>query len=128
MLIMIEMLLESSIRIPRFIGPASTTVGGLILGSAIQQAGLVSSVMIIVTSLMAISNFVLPVYSMTLAVRFLKYPIIIIAIFFGLSGVCVGLYFYIVYLCNMRSFGEYYFRIRGKFTPQEGDIGQAGVR
>ncbi|MCR8657980.1 spore germination protein [Paenibacillus endoradicis] len=128
MLVMIEMLLESSIRIPRFIGPASTTVGGLILGSAIQQAGLVSSVMIIVTSLMAISNFVLPVYSMTLAVRFLKYPIIIIAIFFGLSGVCVGLYFYIVYLCNMRSFGEYYFRIRGKFTPQEGDIGQAGAR
>lgn len=128
MLLMIEMLLESSIRIPRSIGSTSTTVGGLILGSAIQQAGLVSSVMIIVTSLVAISNFVLPVHTMSTAIRFLKYPIIVIAIFFGLSGVCVGIFFYIVYLCNLRSFGEYYFRIRGKLAPSEGDIGQAGAQ
>lgn len=127
MLLMIEMLLEASIRIPRLIGSASTTVGGLILGSSIQQAGLVSSIMIIVTSLVAISNFVLPIHTMSLAVRFLKYPIILVAIFFGLTGVCVVLFAYLVYLTHMRSFGEYYFRIRGKLSPPEGDIGQAGL-
>src|SRR5690606_3110811 len=41
MLFLIEILVEASLRVPRLIGPASTTVGGLILGSAIQQAGLV---------------------------------------------------------------------------------------
>lgn len=111
MLFLIEILVESSIRIPKLIGPASTTVGGLILGSAIQQAGLVSSIMVIVTSLVAISNFVIPIYSMGLAIRFLKYPIIVLSIFFGLTGVFVGLFFYITYLCHMRSYGVPYFHI-----------------
>jgi len=126
MLVMIEMLLEASIRIPKLIGSTSTTVGGLILGTAIQQAGLVSSVMIIVTSLVAISNFVLPIHTMSLAVRFLKYPIIVFAIFFGVAGVFLGVFFYIVCLCSTRSFGEYYFRYRGDITSKQGDIGGAG--
>lgn len=109
MLFLIEILVEASLRVPRLIGPASTTVGGLILGSAIQQAGLVSSIMIIVTSLVAISNFVVPIYSMSLAIRFLKYPIIVLSIFFGLTGLFVGLFFYIAYLCQMRSYGVPYF-------------------
>lgn len=125
MLIMIEMLLEASIRIPKLIGSTSTTVGGLILGSAIQQAGLVSSVMIIVTSLVAISNFVLPIHTMSLAVRFLKYPIIGFAVFFGVAGVFLGVFFYIICLCGTRSFGEYYFRYRGDLTAKQGDIGGA---
>lgn len=111
MLFLIEILVEASIRIPRLIGPASTTVGGLILGSAIQQAGLVSSIMVIVTSLVAISNFVIPIYSMGLAIRFLKYPIIVLAIFFGLTGVFVGLFLYVTYLCHMRSYGVPYFHV-----------------
>lgn len=123
MLLMIEMLLESSIRIPKLIGSTSTTVGGLILGTAIQQAGLVSSIMIIVTSLVAISNFVLPIHSMSLAIRFLKYPIIVFGIFFGVAGVLLGLFFYIICLCSTRSFGEYYFRYRGDITAKKGDIG-----
>jgi len=114
MLFLIEILVEASIRIPKLIGPASTTVGGLILGTAIQQAGLVSSIMVIVTSLVAISNFVIPIYSMGLAIRFLKYPIIILSIFFGLTGVFLGLFFYITYLCQMRSYGVPYFRFRLK--------------
>ena len=127
MLLMIEMLLESSIRIPKLIGSTSTTVGGLILGSAIQQAGLVSSVMIIVTSLVAISNFVLPIHTMSLAIRFLKYPIIVFAIFFGLAGVFLGLFVYIISLCSTRSFGEYYFRYRGDVSTKKGDIGGTGT-
>lgn len=121
MLFLIEILVEASIRIPKLIGPASTTVGGLILGSAIQQAGLVSSIMVIVTSLVAISNFVIPIYSMGLAIRFLKYPIIVLAIFFGLTGVFVGLFFYIAYLCHMRSYGVPYFHVgfKEKYEKQK---------
>ncbi|GIP16995.1 spore germination protein B1 [Paenibacillus montaniterrae] len=123
MLVMIEMLLEASIRTPKLIGSTSTTVGGLILGTAIQQAGLVSSIMIIVTSLVAISNLVLPIHTMSLAIRFLKYPIIVAAIFFGLAGVFLGILYYITCLCSTRSFGEYYFRLRGNASSQHGDIG-----
>ncbi|MDQ8738566.1 spore germination protein [Paenibacillus sp. LHD-38] len=128
MLFMIETLIEASIRLPRYIGSTATTVGGLILGQAAQQAGLVSSIMIIVTSVVAISNFVIPVNSLSFAVRFLKYPLIGISIFFGISGVAVGMFIYITYLCNLRSFGKPYMRIFGKLRPLEGDVGQVKIK
>ncbi|SFS98995.1 spore germination protein [Paenibacillus sp. BC26] len=124
MLFMIEALIEASVRLPKYIGSTATTVGGLILGQAAQQAGLVSSIMIIVTSVVAISNFVIPVNNMSGSIRFLKYPLIIPAIFFGISGVTIGLFCYLVYLADMRSFGKPYFRIISKSASQSGDIGQ----
>ncbi|WP_341281709.1 spore germination protein [Paenibacillus sp. FSL H8-0537] len=127
MLFMIEALIEASIRLPRYIGSTATTVGGLILGQAAQQAGLVSSIMIIVTSVVAISNFVVPVNSLSFAIRFLKYPLIVMAIFFGITGVTVGAFMYVVYLCNLRSFGKPYFRMFAGRKPQSGDIGQVKV-
>ncbi|MBM7565439.1 spore germination protein [Paenibacillus sacheonensis] len=124
MLFMIESLIEASVRLPKYIGSTATTVGGLILGQAAQQAGLVSSIMIIVTSVVAISNFVIPVNNMSTAIRFLKYPLIIPAIFFGISGVALGMFCYLIYLSDLRSFGKPYFRLFGRTQLQSGDIGQ----
>ncbi|QHT60143.1 spore germination protein [Paenibacillus lycopersici] len=124
MLFMIEALIEASVRLPKYIGSTATTVGGLILGQAAQQAGLVSSIMIIVTSVVAISNFVIPVNNMSTAIRFLKYPLIVPAIFFGISGVTIGLFCYLVYLADLRSFGKPYFRLFGKQRSLSTDIGQ----
>ncbi|WP_168122808.1 spore germination protein [Paenibacillus sp. HB172176] len=124
MLFMIEMLIEASIRLPRFIGSTATTVGGLILGQAAQEAGLVSSIMIIVTSVVAISNFVIPVNTLSFAIRFLKYPLLAVSIFFGISGIAVMLFFYLVYICNLRSFGIPYFRLPGLTKSVKHDIGQ----
>ncbi|REE82707.1 spore germination protein [Paenibacillus taihuensis] len=126
MLLMIEALVEASVRLPKYIGSTATTVGGLILGQAAQQAGLVSSIMIIVTSVVAISNFVIPINNMSMAIRFMKYPLIIMAIFFGIAGVTIGLFIYFVYLADLRSFGKPYFRIFSKTPSQSGDIGQVG--
>ncbi|MBJ6362019.1 spore germination protein [Paenibacillus sp. GCM10012307] len=125
MLFMIEMLVEASVRLPRYIGSTGTTVGGLILGQAAQQAGLVSSIMIIVTSVVAISNFVIPNNSLAFAIRFLKYPLIFLAVFYGITGVCIGMFCYLVYLSSIRSFGVPYFRIHRKPARNaEGDLGQ----
>ncbi|MBA2939792.1 spore germination protein [Paenibacillus sp. CGMCC 1.16610] len=109
MLFMIEALNEASLRLPRYIGSTATTVGGLILGQAIQQAGLVSSIMIIVTSVVAISNFVIPNNGFGYSVRFIKYIFVIVSIFYGLLGVVVSFFALIVYWCNLRSFGLPYF-------------------
>lgn len=125
MLFMIEMLVEASVRLPRYIGSTGTTVGGLILGQAAQQAGLVSSIMIIVTSVVAITNFVIPNNAMSIAIRFMKYPLIVLAIFYGITGVVIGMFSYCVYLGSLRSFGVPYFRLPGKLIPsEEGDLGQ----
>ncbi|MEK0314361.1 spore germination protein [Cohnella sp. 56] len=111
MLFMIEALIEASLRLPRTVGSTAATVGGLILGQAAQQAGLVSSIMIIVTSVVAISSFVLPNSTFSYFIRILKYAFVAISVFAGLVGVVVALFVMVVYLCNMRSFGEPYFAL-----------------
>jgi spore germination protein len=111
MLFLIEALLEASLRLPRYIGSTATTVGGLILGQAAQQAGLVSSVMIIVTSAVAISNFLIPITAMSFALRIAKYPLIVLAIMFGLAGIVTGMMAICVYACSLKSFGVPYFRM-----------------
>ncbi|NBD23286.1 spore germination protein [Paenibacillus glycinis] len=116
MLFMIEALIEASLRLPRSIGSTATTVGGLILGQSIQQAGLVSSIMIIVTSVVAISNFVIPNNGFGYSIRFVKYVFVVISIFYGLLGVVVLFFSLVVYWCNLRSFGQPYLSF---FRPRE---------
>lgn len=116
MLFMIEALIEASIRLPRFVGSTAATVGGLILGQAAQQAGLVSSIMIIVTSVVAISNFVIPNSSFSYSIRAMKYVFVVAAIFYGMVGVIVTMFLIIVYLCHLRSFGQPYLAL---FLPSD---------
>lgn len=123
MLFLIEALVEASIRAPRYIGSTATTVGGLILGQAAQQAGLVSKIMIIIASAVAISNFVIPINSMSFAIRFVKYPLIALAIFFGIVGVISGVFCFLLYLSGIKSFGETYFRL---FTRESSPSGYKG--
>ncbi|WP_186438455.1 spore germination protein [Cohnella terricola] len=125
MLFMIEALIEASIRLPRIVGSTATTVGGLILGQAAQQAGLVSSIMIIITSVVAISNFVIPNPDFSQAVRLMKYPFVVIAMLYGISGVVVLFFALMVYLCNLRSFGEPYFAL---FLPRSHDLPNQGTK
>jgi spore germination protein KA len=110
MLFLIEALLEASLRLPRYIGSTATTVGGLILGQAAQQAGLVSSIMIIITSAVAISNFLIPINAMSFALRIAKYPLIVLASCFGVVGVVSGMFALVMYAANLQSFGMPYFR------------------
>lgn len=111
MLMMMEFLIEASIRLPKTVGPTATTVGGLILGQAATEAGLVSNIMIIIVASVAISNFVIPINAMGFAIRVVKYPILLLAGFFGLVGVVVGLVGLVFYLSNLRSFGMPYLKL-----------------
>jgi spore germination protein len=120
MLFMIEALTEASIRLPRVIGSTAATVGGLILGQAAQQAGLVSSVLIIVISLVAISSFVIPVNAIFNAIRVIRIPLILLATMLGVTGLAAGFFVLVFWLANVRSFGQPYFRI---FTNERSPSG-----
>ncbi|GGM23793.1 spore germination protein [Paraliobacillus quinghaiensis] len=113
MLVIMEMLIESSIRLPKTIGPTATTVGGLILGQASTDAGLVSNIMIIIVAAVAISNFVIPLNEMGSAIRVLKYILLLVATSFGTIGVVVGLLGILLYLIHLDSFDEPFLRITG---------------
>ncbi|PLT29124.1 spore germination protein [Peribacillus deserti] len=120
MLIMVEFLIEASIRLPKTIGPTATTVGGLILGTAATEAGLVGNVMIILVSAVAITNFVIPINMMNFSVRVLRYAFLLLASLFGLVGIVLGFVGIVVYLSQVRSFGRPYFNILADTNSRKG--------
>ncbi|WP_409291624.1 spore germination protein [Peribacillus sp. SCS-37] len=120
MLIMVEFLIEASIRLPKTIGPTATTVGGLILGTAATEAGLVGSVMIILVSAVAITNFVIPINMMNFTVRVLRYGFLALASIFGLVGIVLGFLAVVVYLSQMRSFNRPYFNVLADDNSRKG--------
>lgn len=121
MMFFIEALIEASIRLPKSFSAAATTVGGLILGQAAQQANLVSSSLIIVTSAIGLSSFVVPINSMSFALRIIKYPFILLASFFGMVGITIGLFCLIIYLSDLKSFGRPYLKL---FVGEEEKFGK----
>ncbi|WP_426451370.1 spore germination protein [Paenibacillus sp. S-38] len=118
--IIFEILREAGVRMPRMIGQAMSIVGALVLGQAAIQASLVSPAMVIVVSLTAITNFVIPHYSMAISVRMLRFIFMALAAGFGLFGILFGVIFLIQHLCSLSSFGVPYMAPYAPMVP--GDI------
>lgn len=111
MLFFMELLLEASIRLPKAVSATATTVGGLILGTAVTEASLASNIMVIIVSAVAISTFVIPVNEMAFSIRFVRLLLILITSLFGLAGLVLGFFVLIMYLVNLDSFGEPYLKL-----------------
>lgn len=103
-----EILREAGIRMPKAIGQAVSIVGTLVIGTAAVDAGIVSAAMVIVVAITAIASFVLPAFSMSIAVRILRFPLMVLAASFGIFGIMVGLIALVLHLCSLRSFGVPY--------------------
>ncbi|CAI6085560.1 spore germination protein [Cohnella sp. JJ-181] len=103
-----EGLREAGVRLPKQVGQAVSIVGGLVVGQAAVQAGIVSAPMVIVVSLTGIASFTIPRYNFSLAFRILRFPLILLAGVFGLYGVSIGLLAILVHLCELKSFGVPY--------------------
>jgi hypothetical protein len=104
----IEFLREAGARLPNRIGQTLGIVGGIILGQAAVEAALTSNVLIIIVSLSALASFVTPIYKMSNAIRFLRFPIIILAAIWGAFGIAIGLCFLLVHLSRLKSLGSPY--------------------
>ncbi|WP_134682782.1 spore germination protein [Brevibacillus migulae] len=100
-----EILREAGIRMPRAVGMTVSIVGGLVIGQAAVEAGIISNIMVIIVALTAISSFVSPVYSFSMSSRLLRFSMILLGAFLGLYGVILGLMIMVGHLCSLRSFG-----------------------
>lgn len=104
----LEGLREAGVRLPKPVGQAISIVGGLIIGESAVRAGLVSPVMVIVVSLTAISSFIIPTFATGLAIRILRFPMMLLAGTLGFYGIVLGLLVISVHLASLRSFGVPY--------------------
>lgn len=103
MIIFLELMKESSLRIPGNIGPAVTTISGLVLGQTAVQAGLVGPIMVIVVAATGISEFIIPEQKEMIVIY--RFIILFIGGTLGLFGVVCGLTIMLVHLISLRSFG-----------------------
>ncbi|MFJ7755617.1 spore germination protein [Peribacillus muralis] len=103
-----EALREAGVRLPKQIGSAVSIVGALVIGQASVQAGLVSAPMVIVVAITGISSFMMPRYIAGIAIRMLRFPMMLLAGTLGLLGVMMGVIAIAIHLCNLRSFGVPY--------------------
>lgn len=111
MLLVIELLTEASIRLPKAVSATATTVGGLILGTAVTEAALASNIMIIIISAVAISTFVIPINEMSFAIRVVRYYVLFFATIAGMAGLMLSLVGLVMHLSNRDSFGEPFLRM-----------------
>lgn len=107
--LVIEFLREGGLRLPSKIGQTISVVGGIIIGDAALKARMVSSTTLLVVGIITVATFLIPNYEMSLAIRLLNYPAIIMANWLGMMGLVMVVFFIIVYLCSLDSFGVPYF-------------------
>ncbi|KUF32756.1 MULTISPECIES: spore germination protein [Lysinibacillus] len=104
----IEILREAGLRLPKPIGPTMGIVGGLVIGEAAVQAGIVSPIMVIVVALTAISSFAIPQYNAGITLRMLRFVSMFSAALFGLYGIILFFLFLCSHLVKLKSFGVPY--------------------
>ncbi|MEB1808889.1 MAG: spore germination protein [Bacillaceae bacterium] len=105
----IELIREAGIRLPSPIGQTIGIVGGLVIGDAVVQAGLVSNIMIIVVAITAIASFVIPSPEMNTALRVIRFPFMFAAASFGYFGIVFCFAILLIHLCKLQTFGSPYF-------------------
>lgn len=103
-----ELIREASLRSPSTIGSSIGIVGGLILGDAAVNAGIVSPTLIIIVAITGIASFAIPDFSFGFHVRVFRFWFISLGVTAGFLGISVGLVIYITMLCNINSFGVPY--------------------
>lgn len=108
--IAIEFIRESSIRLPTYIGTTIGVVGGIIIGQAAVNAGIVSSLLIIIVAITSIASFVTPTFDFGDALRLLRFGFLILTSIFGLMGLEVALILSFAHLISLESLGQPYFQ------------------
>ncbi len=115
--LLFQILYEVSLRLPSYLGLATSIVGALILGDTGVKAGLISPPGVIVVALAKIALYTAPEQSSQITV--LQVMFLIIGGSLGLLGLVGGLIYFVNYLNTFDSYGTPYLAPYSPRIPQD---------
>lgn len=105
-ILLFEILYESSIRMPKYLGMALGIVGALILGDTAVKAGLISPPAVMLVALSGISFYTIPDSAAQLS--FLRIVFILAGGIFGIMGMALMFLFLVSYMVDLNAFDSPY--------------------
>lgn len=116
-LLLFEMLNETSVRMPKYVGMALSVVGAIVLGDTAVKAGILSSPAVLVTALSGIALYCVPDDAGTFSV--LRIVFVVLAGVLGIYGIAVGIIVTVVYVAEFNSYGAPYLAPYAPIIPKD---------
>lgn len=110
--IVVEFLREGGLRLPPKVAGTLSIVGGIIIGNTAIESRIVSPTTLLVVGIAVLSTFLIPNYEMSLSIRFIRFPMLVLANAIGFMGIAAGWFFLMVHLLSLESFGVPYVSIK----------------
>lgn len=106
--LIIEILREAGSRMPAKVGQTIGIVGGIVIGTAAVEAGLLSNILIVLVATSALLSFLPPIFLLANTSRFVRYIFILSAGVFGLYGLMLAFAWLFAHLLRLNSLGTPY--------------------
>ncbi len=103
MILLFEIIKEAGIRLPKVVGGAVSIVGGLVIGDAAVQSGLISTPLLILVGVTATTSFVIPMINPQISI--LRLIFLFLGGTLGLFGIAIGTVLLCGNICAMEDYG-----------------------